>query len=205
MPLKHNELAPCLLVFDNCFKPKTFIDEVEAECSQPWGYLSWYMSKVGTSKTQSERPDYRSSLLCDLGVLNLPPEAVSEQRILPLVEAWHNIYGDLQKVIWTYRNMYNIDVKEDEGFAINKYGRGAEYKGHVDHHPTNQRVFSIVAFLNDNFDGGELVFPLLDISIKPQAGSAVMFPSNFPYYHYANQVGAESSNEVKYSLVTWFR
>lgn len=205
MSTKPNELAPCLLVFDNCFKPGTFMDDVEAECSQPWGYLSWYMSKVGTSEQQSERPDYRSSLLCELAVLNLPLDAVAEQRIIPLVESWHKIHGDLQKVVWTYRNMYNIDVKEDEGFAINKYGRGAEYKGHVDHHPTNQRVFSIVAFLNDNFAGGELTFPLLGVSVKPKAGSAVMFPSNFPYYHYANPVGSDSSNEVKYSLVTWFR
>jgi hypothetical protein len=211
MSINQVDLGNCIILFENVFNPDGFIEELESECAQTWGYLSWYMSKVGTSSQQSERPDYRSSLACNLGVLATPILAIADNRILPLAEKWQKIHADIEKTVWMYRNMYNINVTQDEGFLVNKYAHGAEYKGHVDHHPSNERVFSCVAFLNDNFHGGELVFPLQNITIKPKTGSIVFFPSNFPYFHYANQVGvnnAESlsvSNDIKYSVVTWFR
>jgi len=110
----------------------------------------------------------------------------------------------LEKSIWHYRNSYGVNVERNEGYRILKYGAGAEYRGHVDHAPQNQRVMSLVAFFNDVTDGGELEFPVFNVSVKPRAGSAVIFPSNFPYFHFANPAG-EASDEVKYSLVTWFQ
>lgn len=199
------EIAPCLIVFENAFKPGNFIELLEEECQQQWGYTSWYLTYVGITGKQQQRVDYRSSLACELGVLGQPIESIAEPRIIPLAESWHNIHNDLQTCIWSYRNMYDLDVKEDEGFACLKYSKGAEYRGHVDHAPSNERVFSIVAFINDNFEGGELNFPLFDVSVTPKAGSAVCFPSNFPYFHFAQPVGATNASETKYSLVTWFR
>ncbi len=203
--MESKELAPCIWVFDKAFKPGTFIEQLESECKEQWGYTSWYLAQVGSDGNQKGRADYRSSLGCDLGVLGQPLDVIAEQRLVPLCKTWQEMYSDLQTVIWSYRNMYDIDVKEDEGFTCLKYSKGAEYRGHVDHAPSNERVFSIVAFLNDNFDGGELTFPLFDVSVKPKAGTAVLFPSNFPYFHFARPVGSSESNEAKYSLVTWFR
>lgn len=199
------ELAPCIVVFEDAFKPADFTELLEVECQQQWGYTSWYVTYVGSPGKQQQRVDYRSSLACELGVLGQPIDSIAEKRIIPLAERWQAIHGDLQSCIWSYRNMYDIEVTEDEGFACLKYSKGAEYRGHVDHAPSNNRVFSIVAFVNDNFEGGELNFPLFDVSVKPKAGSAVCFPSNFPYFHYAKPVGATNSNDTKYSLVTWFR
>lgn len=199
------ELAPCIVVYENAFKTGNFIELLEAECQQQWGYLSWYLTYVGNPGKQQQRADYRSSLACELAPLGQPIHSYSEQRLVPLAESWQKIHENLQKVIWSYRNTYDIEVKEDEGFALLKYSKGAEYRGHVDHAPSNQRVFSIVAFANDNFEGGELNFPLFDVSVKPKAGSVVCFPSNFPYFHFANPVGSSGSNDTKYSMVTWFR
>jgi hypothetical protein len=199
------ELAPCITVFENAFKPGNFLELLEAECQQQWGYVSWYLTYVGNPGKQQQRADYRSSLACELAPLSMDTSQISEPRLVPLAESWQRIHEDLQSVIWSYRNTYDIDVKEDEGFALLKYSKGAEYRGHVDHAPQNQRVFSIVAFVNDNFDGGELNFPIFDVSVTPKAGSAVCFPSNFPYFHYASPVGSANTNDTKYSLVTWFR
>lgn len=200
--MEHTELAPCVIWYEDAFKPGNFLEMLEAECQQQWGYLSWYLTTVGKGQT---RVDYRSSLACELAPLSLPIDQISEPRLVPLAEKWHDIHEDLQKCIWSYRNMYDIDVKEDEGMTILKYSKGAEYRGHVDHAPSNQRVFSIVAFANDNFDGGELTFPIFDVTVKPKAGGAVLFPSNFPYFHYAQAVGSVNDNDAKYSFVTWFR
>lgn len=199
------ELAPCIIVYEDAFKTANFLELVESECQQQWGYLSWYLTYVGNPGKQQQRSDYRSSLACELAPLGQPLSSYAEPRLVPIAETWQKIHSDLQKVIWSYRNTYDIEVKEDEGFALLKYSKGAEYRGHVDHAPANERVFSIVAFVNDNFEGGELNFPLFDVSVKPKAGSAVCFPSNFPYFHYANPVGSSGNNDTKYSLVTWFR
>jgi predicted 2-oxoglutarate/Fe(II)-dependent dioxygenase YbiX len=40
-------------------------------------------------------------------------------------------------------------------------------------------VFGIAIYLNDDFEGGELYYPDLDISIKPKVGSMVVHESHF--------------------------
>lgn len=203
--MEQTELAPCITVFERAFKPQNFVELLEDECRQQWGYVSWYLTYVGSEGEQRQNVSYRSSLACELGTLGMPVEEIAEPRIIPLAKLWHSIHSDLQTCVWSYRNAYNLEVKEDEGFALLKYSKGAEYRGHVDHAPQNQRVFSIVAFVNDDFEGGELEFPLFDVSVKPKAGSAVLFPSNFPYFHFARPVGTANNTDTKYSLVTWFR
>lgn len=45
------------------------------------------------------------------------------------------------------------------------------------------RNFTIVIYLNDNFEGGEIIFPLQGVSVKPEPGLIVIFPSSFMYPH----------------------
>lgn len=37
------------------------------------------------------------------------------------------------------------------------------------------RLFTVLLYLNDNFDGGETVFPKINKSVKPEKGKAVIF------------------------------
>jgi hypothetical protein len=71
-------------------------------------------------------------------------------------------------------------------YRIQKYNLNAYMGPHTDstdktaiHSPT----ISAVMYLNDNYNGGELVFPKQNITIKPSAGSVIVFPSYPPYYH----------------------
>jgi hypothetical protein len=43
--------------------------------------------------------------------------------------------------------------------------------------------YSLVCYLNDDYEGGEIYFKNQDIKIKPKAGSLVLFPSVHPYLH----------------------
>ncbi len=202
--MKYSEPARCLLVYENVFESEIFIQNLEAECAQDWGYLSWYQTTVGSREHHRTDPHYRSSMGCEISPLYTPVEKVSNERLIPLVEEWQKISESLEGCIWHYRNMFNVDLSGNEGYRVLKYGRGAEYRGHIDHGPDNSRVLSIVAFMNDDFSGGELVFPIVNATIKPKKGSVVMFPSNFPYFHYASPVGLNDLSN-KYSLVTWFK
>jgi len=201
--MKHVEVGPCIIQYENLFSPGDFIPLLEDECKRDWGYLNWYQTTVGSNSSQTVT-NYRSSLGCELAPLQIEKDSMSVERLKPLADKWLSIREKIETAIWHYRNMYSLNMERDEGFRVLKYGRGAEYKGHVDHHPDNARILSLVGFLNDDFSGGELVFPLFDVTVKPKAGSIVLFPSNFPYYHYANAAGAEDET-IKYSFVTWFQ
>lgn len=43
--------------------------------------------------------------------------------------------------------------------------------------------FAVLVYLNDDFEGGELVFPLQNSTIKPKKGTVVIFPTSYLYPH----------------------
>jgi len=45
------------------------------------------------------------------------------------------------------------------------------------------RHFVILLYLNDDFEGGELILPVQKLSIKPKQGSFLFLPSSFMYPH----------------------
>lgn len=197
--MNSKEVAPCIYVYEDVFdNGEKFISLIEEECSQDWGYLQWIRAEVGEGYIS----EIRTSMACELSPLNAAN--VTVERIIPIQEAWGEIFKGIDSCIWDYRETNELELKIDEGYRVLKYGRGAEYRAHHDHGPGNSRVLSVVAFLNDNFTGGELVFPKFDITITPKAGSCVVFPSNFPYTHIAEPAGVDDGT-IKYSLVSWFR
>jgi predicted 2-oxoglutarate/Fe(II)-dependent dioxygenase YbiX len=64
---------------------------------------------------------------------------------------------------------------------------------------TVDRDISVVWYLNDDFDGGELVFPRFQLSIQPGTGMVVTFPSTHDYPHRANPVG----RGTRFAVATW--
>ncbi len=93
-------------------------------------------------------------------------------------------------------------IEQDEGYEVIRYGKGQEFKPHVDfnRHMPHPRQVSVCFYLNDDYEGGELNFPSLNIKIKPKAGTIVVFPSNYVYLHQSMPV----LEGVKFSIVTWF-
>ena len=65
---------------------------------------------------------------------------------------------------------------------------------------TPQRDYTGIAYLNDDFMGGELVFPELDIVIAPRPSLLVGFPSNHECVHAVPKVLSGKRN----SLPLWF-
>jgi hypothetical protein len=65
---------------------------------------------------------------------------------------------------------------------------------------TPQRDYTGVAYLNDDFTGGELAFPALDTVITPKPGLLVGFPSSHKFLHAVPKV----LSGKRYSLPVWF-
>jgi predicted 2-oxoglutarate/Fe(II)-dependent dioxygenase YbiX len=109
---------------------------------------------------------------------------------------------------------YRVAVDDSEPSQILHYGAEGHYIPHVDAETlykddsgidiwekTLDRDLSIVYFLNDDFAGGELVFPEIKLVVKPEAGTLVCFPSDHNYIHGVNPV----KSGHRYTIVTWMR
>jgi predicted 2-oxoglutarate/Fe(II)-dependent dioxygenase YbiX len=84
-----------------------------------------------------------------------------------------------------YQKVHGISIGELMPISISKYDTGKTMGSHVDFYGGEgpQPVISVVAYLNDDYEGGEIEFRDQNIKIKPEAGSIVIFPSKEPYFH----------------------
>lgn len=89
-----------------------------------------------------------------------------------------------------YREKYRLPKLKYESVEALLYEEGERYVEHFDNgspHVAN-RICSMVAYLNDDYEGGEIEFPIFGLKTKPKAGSLVVFPSNYPYLHVVHPV-----------------
>jgi predicted 2-oxoglutarate/Fe(II)-dependent dioxygenase YbiX len=61
------------------------------------------------------------------------------------------------------------------------------------------RDLSLLIYLNDSYEGGELSFYKLNYQIRPRAGAVVLFPSDHRFLHQAETV----KKGVRYAIVSW--
>lgn len=95
------------------------------------------------------------------------------------------IYADLFNFSKEHLD-YAISILKTNGtvIGINKYNENAHMGPHVDLNDRNSYIqYTIVVYLNDDYEGGELNFPNHNITLKPVAGSIAMYPSGHPYTH----------------------
>jgi hypothetical protein len=75
--------------------------------------------------------------------------------------------------------------------------------GHLPAHQDqgiSSRVLSVLLYLNDDYEGGEIEFRHSGIKFKPEAGSVLFFPSNFLYVHEVYPV----TRGPRYALPNWY-
>ena len=86
----------------------------------------------------------------------------------------------------------------NENFRFYKYLPGQEFKKHQDNvfirNDTEKSYYSLLIYLNEDFDGGDTTFE--DFSISPIKGTAVIFP------HKLLHAGNPVKKGVKYILRT---
>jgi len=83
-----------------------------------------------------------------------------------------------------YAKIEKIEIGSLMPLSISKYSTGKSMGPHVDDYGNGEDPnISVVLYLNDKYEGGEIYFKEQDIKIKPKAGSIVIFPSVEPYYH----------------------
>jgi hypothetical protein len=88
-----------------------------------------------------------------------------------------------------YQRWYNFTQA-----IFNKFETGSSMEKHCDnlHFMFDGKwkgvpVYSVIGFLNDDYEGGDLVF-LENETVKKKRGSVIVFPSNFLYPHKVTEV-----------------
>lgn len=114
------------------------------------------------------------------------------------------LYNALDRATDHYSTVIYPFAKESlksREFSINllRYEKGGFLPAHQDL-GVSSRVLSSVMYLNGDYEGGEIKFQNSGISIKPEAGSIIYFPSNFLYIHEV----AEIKEGIRYSMPHWY-
>lgn len=111
------------------------------------------------------------------------------------------------------QNLPDISISHLERAQIQKYEDAQFVKSHVDYFnhlvnvTTNDKLATLIVYLNDNFDDGETFFNDLGYKIKPKKGSALFFLYN--YDDITNKTTMHEAlpvnNGTKYIITFWVR
>lgn len=156
--------------------------------------LKWSQAMVGYNTIM---PNYRNCWDCKLS-----PNAVDimGSECEEFKSAYSTVVMSIGSCVEDYCQPYGLNMSYMEAVNFVKYGFGEHFDVHSDHGFSYICTVSTVAYLNDDYEGGELWFKHLDQKIKPEAGDIVVFPSTFIYAHASLPV----KSGIKYSAVTMF-
>ena len=119
---------------------------------------------------------------------------------------WNYIKKEIERIYIFYTAKFPM-MKSTRINQIDllKYSPGGKYDIHTDHFTTSIRALSIIINLNQDYEGGDLVFTdqkEKEIKrLKLGKGSVVFFPSNFMYPHGIQPI----TKGIRYSIVAWLQ
>jgi len=107
-------------------------------------------------------------------------------------ERLNRIVKPLIKQVW------RVDLERHQGTHLVRYVPGDYYAPHTDTGLNLlHRYFTVLCYLNEDFEGGQTSFPRLGYSLAPRTGKVAIFPATA--VHCAEPI----TRGEKYILVSW--
>ena len=184
-----------ILVYHNVLNPElNIINRLEEVVSDPENQYNYAEAMVGYGM---KMPEYRDCF--DIKFKKTDIEHDTSEASLKLQSLWEDVHFNKLQAVKDYAKRFNIgELRYWEALNFVKYGPGQHFQEHTDHGFSYNCVVSLVGYVNDDYDGGELYFRMQGVKVKPKAGDLFVFPSNFMYAHQAMPV----HSGTKYSIVT---
>lgn len=88
--------------------------------------------------------------------------------------------------------------KWETGGMVEEHSDTSDLYGNLNENSSNK--YTVILYLNDDYDGGELYFTQHNIRIKPEAGSALTFPGDHTNIHGVSEV----TKGLRYTIVSWW-
>jgi prolyl 4-hydroxylase len=107
------------------------------------------------------------------GKLVRNPIRTSDAAAFPLIDESPAIHALNRR----FAAVSRTDPRQGEPLQILRYQGGQEYRPHIDALAPggNQRRWTLLAYLNEGYDGGETDFPTIGLSIRGKTGDALLF------------------------------
>ena len=142
---------------------------------------SFHVSRVGSGVTQQDNRH-------------------SKNRMVSLTE-----YG-VSEIYEKCSKFTNMPLSHIEQLSVVKYEEGGFFLDHKDAEPSVPRQYTIILYLNDDYEGGETEFPLLKKKYKLKKGDALFF-NNYDTYGNISEQSTHRGNKVisgvKYICNVW--
>ena len=119
---------------------------------------------------------------------------------------WNYVKSEIYRMYLLYKSKFpHLHTGKLVQVDLLKYAVGGKYEVHVDQCTTIPRHISIIMNLNDEYEGGELIFTNQQSKeikkLNLEKGSVVFFPSNFMYPHSILPI----TKGTRYSIVSWLQ
>jgi len=161
----------------------SFLDKAARSISI-WDVTKSHKNENGTITYDAE---YWKDRVCTFSSLNK-----NNPQIVPRIS---NLYNRLQPIV---EDFFKVKIKPT-GQTIVKWNPGQFQLPHADKElhdgpdaglPNDFPNYDIASlfYLNDDYEGGELYFPLQGMQFKPQKGSAYFFPGDKYYIHGVTEI-----------------
>lgn len=190
---KSEVLAPGIVVYKNVIKNEFDIINRLEDVLNSDNVYKWSDATVGYG---FKKPEYRDCLNFKFKKEDLRKNDDDSNE---LKNIWQDCYDSMYQAVSDYSYQHNlVELQYWEAMNFIKYNTGQHFEEHTDHGFSYNATVSLVAYINADYEGGELYFRLQDLMYKPEAGDLIIFPSNFMYPHKAMPV----NKGTKYSIVT---
>jgi hypothetical protein len=163
---------------------KSAIEDKDSRYEWTFGYVG-YSEKI---------PSYRDCEDIKIGEIK-NPRSKTETLVSSL---WSDLKETQSGPVVDYCNMHNVKMNYWEVMNCIRYGEGQHFQEHADHGFSYSATVSLVGYINDDYEGGNLYFPKINLDIKPKAGDLYIFPSTYLFSHRAMPV----KSGMKFSIVT---
>lgn len=183
-------------VYSGAISPEACKNHIEVLESKLNGQTQYHWNGAYVTTSDEVDLEARNALDFKFNSTGLGPRTPENAELYDMHES---IFRAVKTCVDDYGRYWGVGIQSYEAFNFVKYdGAGTHFKIHADHGPTYVTTVSIVVYLNDDYEGGEIWFPRLDnLSVKPKAGDIVVFPSTYIYEH-ASQ---DMISGTKYAVV----
>jgi len=200
MVMTRKQLAPGIVVYSDVIEGfETLAQDIE-EGALSAG-IPWIQSQIKKGNEIETDTESRDTMTIGVPYSNVPVDNFGN-FLDSFNSSLSNIFlSGFNVPEMDYKIEHNVETTWHDQYGILKYGSGQKFVNHVDDHKDFHRRISLVYYINEDYTGGEIVFPRFGITYKPKANELIIFPSTYVYNHSVLPV----IEGTRYAVVSWLR